>query len=1048
MYKLSKGRFGYVVRIIGVSQSRWVKQKLSSNHGNPQTSRIIRHYMTFPPNKNGLLKLAGPNYGIPSRGIGMIIARVLRGALKIRYIILGGSIAGGSALAKTYEQWKEALPDAKFLEEIMPSQEDLNALRESLMSYRDKIKDAIPDFTLDPKLKDLGEDKFDQLVLWFKERLDDAIQAAEEEKTESSSYLDDFSSDLRQHAVSFSAMGSAAEKEREKAELLRLRLSQVEAELKEKTESYKRELSSLTNDNAALKGKVEINAGAVNELQERKAVLEREISSLLKENAGLKASLSKQENIREKYEGLQEELMQVQLKYQKEVERLEKENKELRKSLMLKAGDTLAQRKIKKSLIDMYSEVLDELCDYDSSYDTQDHLPRVVVVGDQSSGKTSVLEMVAQARIFPRGAGEMMTRAPVMVTLSEGPYHIASFKDSTREFDLTKESELAELRKEVELRMRNSVRSGRTVSHEVISMSVKGPGLQRMVLVDLPGIISTVTVDLAADTRDAIRAISQQYMSNPNAIILCIQDGSVDAERSNVTDLVSQMDPQGKRTIFVLTKVDLAEENLAKPDRIRKILSGKLFPMKALGYFAVVTGRGSKEDSIQEIKDYEESFFRTSKIFKGGVINSHQCTTRNLSFAVSECFWKMVRDTVEQQADAFKATRFNLETEWKNNFPRTRELDRDELFEKARGEILDEVVNLSQVSPKQWEDALSKKLWDKMATHIFENIYLPAAQTENSGTFNTTADIKLKQWADITLPKKCVEVGWETLEEEFRAFMDRARTSRDHDNIFDNLKASVVDESMRRHEWEDKAADVLRVIQLNALEDRSVHDKQQWDAACKFLEDSVKEKLINIEGTLREMVGPGTKEQWIYWCTPSEEQKRRAAVKGELEKILVTEYTHKNTLTYDEVTAVRKNVQSQGVEVDNEFIRETWHPVYRRHFLRRALAKAYDCRKAFYAYHQGLEGELGVECNDIVLFWRIQQMIKITANALRQQVMNREARRLEKDIKEVLEEYGYDPEKKVQLLTGRRVMLAEELKRVRQIQEKLEEFIHALNAEK
>ncbi|XP_064117527.1 dynamin-like 120 kDa protein, mitochondrial isoform X1 [Macrobrachium nipponense] len=1066
MYKLSKGRFGYVVRIIGVSQSRWVRQKLSNQNGNPQVSRIVRHYVTLHPNKGGLLKFPGPNYGVPSRGIGMIIARVLRGALKIRYIILGGSIAGGSALAKTYEQWKEALPDAKFLEGLMPSQEDLDSLRESLISYRDKIKDAIPDFTLDPKLKDLGEDKFDQLVLWFKERLDDAIQAAEEEKTENSSYLDgeiltlaglansltpmlkDFSSDLKQHAVSFSAMGSAAEKEREKAELLRLRLSQVEAELKEKTERYNRELSSLTNENAALTGKIETNAGAVNELQERKAVLEREISSLLKENAGLKASLSKEENIREKYEGLQEELMQVQLKYQKEVERLEKENKELRKSLMLKAGDTIGQRKIKKSLIDMYSEVLDELCDYDSSYDTQDHLPRVVVVGDQSSGKTSVLEMVAQARIFPRGAGEMMTRAPVMVTLSEGPYHIASFKDSTREFDLTKESELAELRKEVELRMRNSVRSGRTVSHEVISMSVKGPGLQRMVLVDLPGIISTVTVDLAADTRDAIRAISQQYMSNPNAIILCIQDGSVDAERSNVTDLVSQMDPQGKRTIFVLTKVDLAEENLANPDRIRKILSGKLFPMKALGYFAVVTGKGSKEDSIQEIKDYEESFFRTSKIFKGGVINSHQCTTRNLSFAVSECFWKMVRDTVEQQADAFKATRFNLETEWKNNFPRTRELDRDELFEKARGEILDEVVNLSQVSPKQWEDALSKKLWDKMATHIFENIYLPAAQTENSGTFNTTADIKLKQWADLTLPKKCVEVGWETLEEEFRAFMDRARNSRDHDNIFDNLKASVVDESMRRHEWEDKAADVLRVIQLNALEDRSVHDKQQWDAACKFLEDSVKEKLLNIEGTLREMVGPGTKEQWMYWCTPTEEQKRRAAVKGELEKILVTEYTHKNTLTYDEVTAVRKNVQSQGVEVDNEFIRETWHPVYRRHFLRRSLAKAYDCRKAFYAYHQGLEGELGVECNDIVLFWRIQQMIKITANALRQQVMNREARRLEKDIKEVLEEYGYDPEKKEQLLTGRRVMLAEELKRVRQIQEKLEEFIHALNAEK
>ena len=78
-----------------------------------------------------------------------------------------------------------------------------------------------------------------------------------------------------------------------------------------------------------------------------------------------------------------------------------------------------------------------------------------------------------------------------------------------------------------------------------------------------------------------------------------------------------------------------------------------------------------------------------------------------------------------------------METEWKNNFPRTRELDRDELFEKARGEILDEVINLSLISAAAWEDAISKKLWEKVAPHVFEAIFLPAAQSRLSNGDNS-----------------------------------------------------------------------------------------------------------------------------------------------------------------------------------------------------------------------------------------------------------------------------------------------------------------------
>lgn len=754
----------------------------------------------------------------------------------------------------------------------------------------------------------------------------------------------------------------------------------------------------------------------------------------------------KKSSDKEKVDQLQEELLRTQLKYQRMLERLEKENKELRKVVLQKDDKGIHQRKVKKSLIDLYSEVLDILSDYDSNYNTQDHLPRVVVVGDQSAGKTSVLEMIAQARIFPRGSGEMMTRSPVKVTLSEGAHHVAMFKDSSREFDLGKEEDLAALRHEIEIRMRKSVKEGQTVSPETISLSVKGPGIQRMVLVDLPGVISTVTTGMAADTKDTIFSMSRAYMQNPNAIILCIQDGSVDAERSIVTDLVSQMDPQGKRTIFVLTKVDLAEKNLASPSRIQQIVEGKLFPMKALGYFAVVTGKGSTNESIDSIKDYEEDFFQNSRLLRDGMLKAHQVTTKNLSLAVSDCFWKMVRESVEQQADAFKASRFNLETEWKNNYPRLRELDRNELFEKAKNEILDEVISLSQVTPKHWEAILQKKLWERVSTHVIENIYLPAAQTMNSGTFNTTVDIKLKQWTDKQLPHKALEVAWETLQEEFARFMAEYK-GKDQDDIFDKLKEAVKEESIKRHKWNERAMDSLRVIQHNALEDRSITDKPQWDAAIQFMEETLQSRLKDTESVIEDMVGPDWKQRWLRWTNRTAEQHIRNETKNELERLLKLHDDHTAYLANDEVTTVRKNLEARGVEVDPVLIKDTWHQLYRRHFLQKSLLHCNLCRRGFYYYQRHfVDSEL--ECNDVVLFWRIQRMLAITANTLRQQLTNTEVRRLEKNVKEVLEDFGEDTEKKVQLITGRRVQLAEDLKKVREIQEKLEAFIEALHKDK
>ncbi|XP_028259046.1 dynamin-like GTPase OPA1, mitochondrial isoform X4 [Parambassis ranga] len=876
------------------------------------------------------------------------VVRLASRLLKLRYILLGTAVGGGYTAKKTYEEWKDMLPDFS------------------------EYNWVIPDF-----------------VWELSEQIDlDKLAKALPEMEEIAKLLPD----LDKIGENFTFLKSL--------------------------------LSSETSGDPPLKA-TDSSAAATHDVSEKQY---------------------KKSSDKEKVDQLQEELLRTQLKYQRMLERLEKENKELRKVVLQKDDKGIHQRKVKKSLIDLYSEVLDILSDYDANYNTQDHLPRVVVVGDQSAGKTSVLEMIAQARIFPRGSGEMMTRSPVKVTLSEGPHHVAIFKDSGREFDLNKEEDLAALRHEIELRMRKSVKEGQTVSCETISLSVKGPGIQRMVLVDLPGVISTVTTGMAADTKETIFSISKAYMQNPNAIILCIQDGSVDAERSIVTDLVSQMDPHGKRTIFVLTKVDLAEKNLASPSRIQQIVEGKLFPMKALGYFAVVTGKGSSAESIDSIKDYEEDFFQSSRLLRDGMLKAHQVTTKNLSLAVSDCFWKMVRESVEQQADVFKASRFNLETEWKNNYPRLRELDRNELYEKAKNEILDEVISLSQVTPQHWESILQKKLWERVSTHVIENIYLPAAQTMDSGTFNTTVDIKLKQWTDKQLPHKALEVAWETLQEEFARFMAEYK-GKDQDDIFDKLKEAVKDDSIKRHKWNERAMDSLRVIQHNALEDRSITDKPQWDAAIQFMEETLQSRLKDTESVIRDMVGPDWKQRWLNWMNRTPDQHIRNETKNELERLLKLHDDHTAYLANDEVTTVRKNLEGRGVEVDPVLIKDTWHQLYRRHFLQKALSHCNLCKRGFYYYQRHfVDSEL--ECNDVVLFWRIQRMLAITANTLRQQLTNTEVRRLEKNVKEVLDDFGEDNEKKTQLITGRRVQLAEDLKKVREIQEKLEAFIEALHKEK
>lgn len=123
------------------------------------------------------------------------------------------------------------------------------------------------------------------------------------------------------------------------------------------------------------------------------------------------------------------------------------------------------------------------------------------------------------------------------------------------------------------------------------------------------------------------------------------------------------------------------------------------------------------------------------------------------------------------------------------------------------------------------------------------------------------------------------------------------------------------------------------------------------------------------------MFGPSSMEQWTYWRSPNEEQKKRNAIKGELEKIVYNDPDHTATLSDDELTTVRNTLQRSGVTCSNEFIVSTWAPLYRKYFLKRILEKIPYYSKGFYLYRQGID----VQVYLIENVWNMSTFVILTS---------------------------------------------------------------------
>jgi GTP-binding protein EngB required for normal cell division len=207
-----------------------------------------------------------------------------------------------------------------------------------------------------------------------------------------------------------------------------------------------------------------------------------------------------------------------------------------------------------KEIIPLVNKIQEALDTSASKYNIQ--LPQIVVVGSQSSGKSSVLESIVGRDFLPRGSG-IVTRRPLVLQLNHLPHgeDHAIFGHSSRTY-----TDFTEVRAEIERETDRVCGKNKDISHEPITLKIYSKDVIDLTLVDLPGITKVPVGDQAHDIEMQIRELILEYIMSENSIILAISPANIDIANSDALKLAREVDPKGERTFGVLTKVDLMDE--------------------------------------------------------------------------------------------------------------------------------------------------------------------------------------------------------------------------------------------------------------------------------------------------------------------------------------------------------------------------------------------------------------------------------------------------------------------------------------------------------
>ncbi|KAF9087173.1 vacuolar protein sorting-associated protein 1 [Mortierella sp. GBA35] len=288
-------------------------------------------------------------------------------------------------------------------------------------------------------------------------------------------------------------------------------------------------------------------------------------------------------------------------------------------------------------------------------------LPQIVVIGSQSSGKSSVLENIVGRDFLPRGSG-IVTRRPLVLQLINRPSPTTTTatagnvkkepngeKKEPEEWGEflhqpgVKYTDFNLIREEIVRDTEAKTGKNAGISPLPINLRVYSPNVLTLTLVDLPGLTKLPVGDQPKDIEKQIRDMIVKYVTKPNAIILAVTAANTDLANSDGLKLARDVDPEGARTIGVLTKIDLMDSGTDVVD----ILAGRIIPLR-LGYVPVVN-RGQRDidtkKSISRSLEGERSFFENHPAYKS---KAQYCGTPYLSRKLNMILMHHIRNTLPE----------------------------------------------------------------------------------------------------------------------------------------------------------------------------------------------------------------------------------------------------------------------------------------------------------------------------------------------------------------------------------------------------------------